>query len=381
MDWYLNCPIGEKDYPIFMYTTFMDENYHPYRTDFIPCTQLGMGIISYIKYFYYSGRADPKVLKWARLMGDFLVKETLTPDNGVYPRFTRSTGHHTDLPIEGSSQGDEKYGNHVVEPDKGGIAGYALLLLYDAVKEEIYLRQAIHNADRLVQNMRSGTYLRSPWPFRVDAITGEYWGERNGNMVYILRLFDALIERGYNRFQEPRDELWVWIRDVQIPAPDGRDSCLWIQFFEDMTVEDNRNSWAPLNMARYLIEEQEALDVNWKKLAEQCIQFALKNFAIKKPGGVVLMGEQDTDKRQWGGACSTLGGVAAMFYAAGGGEEYKEIAYRNLNWVSYFIDSDGCPAALCGAEGWEKGSWQEDCHTDKVHNYLDAIAAYPEWAN
>ena len=26
-----------------------------------------------------------------------------------------------------------------------------------------------------------------------------------------------------------------------------------------------------------------------------------------------------------------------------------------------------------------RGVWQEDCHTDKIHNYMDAIAAFPEW--
>ena len=227
--------------------------------------------------------------------------------------------------------------------------------------------------------MRQGDATRSPWPFRVDAVSGKYWGERSGNMVYILRLFDALLEKGYGRFKKPRDELWAWIRDVQIPAPESRDASLWVQFFEDMSPEDNRNSWAPLNTARYLVEKKEALDPNWKDLAQKCIRFAIKHFGIEKPGGVLLMGEQDVDKRPWGGACSTLGGVAAMFYAAGGGEEYKEIAYQNLNWVEYFIDSDGGPAALCGAEGWKKGSWQEDCHTDVVHNFLDAINAVPEW--
>lgn len=35
MDWYLNCPVGEHGYPVFIYTTFMDENYQPYRTDTI----------------------------------------------------------------------------------------------------------------------------------------------------------------------------------------------------------------------------------------------------------------------------------------------------------------------------------------------------------
>jgi len=92
MNWYLNCPLDPHGYPIFVFTTFMDEHYKPYRTDTIPCTQLGMGIISYLKYWEYKGKSNAKVVEWARKMGDYLVKETLTPETGVYPRFTRSTG-------------------------------------------------------------------------------------------------------------------------------------------------------------------------------------------------------------------------------------------------------------------------------------------------
>ena len=73
-DWYLNCPLDSHGYPIFVFTTFMDENYKSYRTDTIPCTQLGMGIISYLKYFKYTGRADPKVLKWAPTYGRLSCK-------------------------------------------------------------------------------------------------------------------------------------------------------------------------------------------------------------------------------------------------------------------------------------------------------------------
>jgi hypothetical protein len=27
-----------------------------------------------------------------------------------------------------------------------------------------------------------------------------------------------------------------------------------------------------------------------------------------------------------------------------------------------------------------RGGWQEDAHTDKIHNFVDAISAFPEWA-
>jgi len=78
----------------------MDGNYQPEvdRKDFIPATQNGMGIISYLKYYEYDKRRNKKVLDWARYMGDYLVKEANTPDEGRYPKFTRSTGIRTEFP-------------------------------------------------------------------------------------------------------------------------------------------------------------------------------------------------------------------------------------------------------------------------------------------
>lgn len=379
MTWYLAAPVNAHGYPSFVYITFMNDDHTPYKTELIPATQNGMGILSYLKYWEFTGKSNPKVLEWARKMGDYLVRESLTPDEGAYPRFTRSTGINTDFPLKSASQGDLTYGVNVIEPDKGGLAGYALLRLYEATEDSRYFEQARHNATCLVKNMRTGDETRAPWPFRVDSVSGAHWGERNGNMVFILRLFNGLIARGEREFEPSRQALWDWIRTYQLPAAETREASHWIQFFEDMTEEDNRTSWAPLEMARYLIEEQTKLDAEWKTHAERCIAFAVRHFGIAYPGGVPAMGEQDTDKRAWGGACSKLGGVAAMFYAAGGGEKYKEMAYRNLVWMAYHIDVDGCPAHQTGDPKQRRGGWQEDCHTDVIHNFIDAFTAVPEW--
>lgn len=379
MAWYLNCPLGTNAYPVFVYATFMDEHYRPTKTEIIPATQNGMGILSYLKYWEYNGRSNPKILLWARKMGDYLVRESLTKDVGPYPRFTRSTGHHTNFPIKASSQGDEKFGPDVIEPDKGGLAGYALFKLFQATGDERYLQQALHNAECLARNMRKGDARHSPWPFRVDSVSGRSWGRRSGNMAFNLRLFDELIAAGHPEFQVPRTALWTWIKAYQIPSADPRSTSLWIQFFEDQTAEDNRTSWAPLELARYLIEKKEPLDPDWKADAERLIQFALKHFSAAGPGGVTTVGEQDVDRQPWGGACSKLGGVTALFYAAGGGEKYREIAYRNLTWMIYHIDKDGCPTERTGNSISLRGGWQEDCHTDVIHNFMDALQAVPEW--
>ena len=381
MNWYLRAPLNNHGYPSYVYITFMDENYQSYRNDFIPATQNGMGIISYLKYWEYKGKSNAKVLEVAKKMGDYLIREANTLNEGAYPGFTRSTGLTNEFPLTQSSQNDADYGKNVIEPDKGGIAGLALLELFKVTKDQRYFEQAIHNARILALNMRKGDALRSPWPFRVDAVTGKYWGERSGNMVYILRLFDGLIGMNYAEFQKPRTELWSWISGFQLNAPDDKEHCLWVQFFEDQPKEDNRNAWAPLNMARYLIEKKESIDPLWKEHSEKCIQFAVRNFGIERPGGVMCVGEQDTDRRAWGGINSTFGAVAAMFYAAGGGEQYRDMAFRNLAWVTYFIREDGIVCDQTGEYHWlREGGWQEDCHTDVIHNFMDALKAVPEWA-
>jgi len=67
-----------------------------------------------------------------------------------------------------------------------------------------------------------------------------------------------------------------------------------------------------------------------------------------------------------------------MYSAATGSDEYKGIAYQALNYCLYAIFEDGGVSE--STIHFQKGVWQEDCHTDKIHNYIDAINAFPEWA-
>jgi hypothetical protein len=93
MSFYQQCP-ADRGYPRFVLATFLDGDWtpNPDRTDSIPATQNGMGILSYLKFYELRGRRFPEYLTTARAMGDYLVKETLTPNSGPYPKFTRSTG-------------------------------------------------------------------------------------------------------------------------------------------------------------------------------------------------------------------------------------------------------------------------------------------------
>ncbi len=157
MAYYLRCPI-EHGYPRFVVMTFMNKDYtaDPHRPDFIPAMQNGMGIISYLKYYAYTGKKNPKVLQFARYMGDYLVNDSLTPDAGKYPRFPRSTGisERYPQPEDAGSQKDRPY---EIQPDKAAIAAYALTLLYQETGDTKYRDLAVHVGKVLADNMGRGS--------------------------------------------------------------------------------------------------------------------------------------------------------------------------------------------------------------------------------
>ena len=195
-------------------------------------------------------------------------------------------------------------------------------------------------------------------------------------MVYILRLLDILREMGYREFDRARDELWTWIVRRQIPNLSTGGS-LWEQFFEDHDEASDRTAWAPLNLARYLIEKKEALDSAWRQHAHDLIEFVNRNFTSVYRG-VPVCGEQDHDKDPWGGILSTYGAVLALYTTATGSNEYKALALQALNFATYSLNTDGCPCEKTGASPC-RGGWQEDAHTDKLHNFIDALITSADW--
>jgi hypothetical protein len=375
MRFYRTCPL-DHGYPRFVCETFLDADWNPSngRSDIIPATQNGTGILSYLKYYDFTAGHDPWLLDAAMSMGDYLVRETLTPDTGPYPRFTRSTGLRQQFPLapDCGSQSDRPY---EIEPDKGGIAGFALTLLYqaararDAERARSYLQQALHNARVLAANQESGDAFRSPWPFRVDYRNGEPRGPVSGNMSFIVRLYDALLSLGFAEFQASRDSLWSWISRYQLASAAG-DGALFAQFFEDHDTPTNRSAWAPLNLARYLLERRESVQASWLDAAASLIEFTRENFTHLE-FGVTVCHEQDEDPQAWGGVNSTYGAVLAMYAAAAGSPAVADEARRALNFTLYSIDSQGRPRDV--HTNTQAGGWQEDAHTDVIHNYVDAL--------
>jgi hypothetical protein len=376
MNFYRTCP-SDHGYPRFACETFLDGDWTPSsaRNDVIPATQNGMGIISYLKYYALDGRRQTAYLQTARLMGDYLLQQALTPADGEYPAFPRSTGKRGQFPqaADAGSQADQPY---EIQPDKGGISGYALVKLYEATGEVSYFEQALHNARVLAAHQSAGDSANSPWPFRVDYRSGSGRGPVSGNMVYILRLYDALAELGVREFSARRAALWDWIKRRQIPsaAADGR---LFAQFFEDHDTPGNRTAWAPLNLARYLLEKRDAIDADWNADAGCLIEFVRQNFTHLE-FEIKVCHEQDEDHQAWGGVNSTYGAVLALYAKAIGSPELAAEAFETMSFTLYSIDAKGRPRDVFTNPG--PGGWQEDAHTDVIHNFVDALGAYPDWA-
>jgi hypothetical protein len=377
MNFYQQCP-QDHGYPRFACETFLDASWTPNteRSDIIPATQNGMGILSYLKFYGMRGESEPAWLATARSMGDYLLSEVLTPNSGQYPAFTRSTGRRAQFPqpADCGSQSDKPY---EIEPDKGGIAGFALTSLFEATGDVKYLGQALQNARVLAANQRQGDAAHSPWPFRVDFRSGEERGPVSGNMTYILRLFDLLGMHGYAEFAQPRESLWQWIKNHQIPSAAGS-GALFAQFFEDHDTPTNRTSWAPLNLARYLLEKQDSLDREWRADCGLLIDFVRANFTHRELG-VAVCHEQDEDKQAWGGANSTYGAVLALYAKATRSSAIATEARQALNFTLYSIDEQGRPRDVL--QNPQPGGWQEDAHTDVIHNYMDALGAFPHWGD
>jgi hypothetical protein len=375
MRFYQKCPL-DHGYPRFVCETFLDADWAPSnaRSDIIPATQGGMGIISYLKYDELNPATERPLLATARSIGNYLIAQTLTPAGGKYPTFTRSTGRRAQFPqpADSGSQADQPY---EIQPDKGGIAGYALVKLFEATGDSRYLQQGLHNARVLAANQQAGDASHSPWPFRADYRSGAERGPVSANMTYILRLYDRLLQLGYAEFSQSRQSLWQWIKDWQIPSA-ARGGALFAQFFEDHDTPTNRNAWAPLNLARYLLEERQRLDPGWSRQCAALIEFVRGNFTHEEYG-VTVCHEQDEDRQAWGGVNSTYGAVLALYAKATGSADLASEARQALNFTLYCIDAQGRPRDL--ATNSQPGGWQEDAHTDVIHNFVDALGANPEW--
>jgi len=213
--------------PVFVTETFLEADWSlvPDRRDTIPAMQSGMGILSYLKLYALRGTdAMPCTSTRARrAMGDYLVREALTTragqvsalslvstgTRGTVFRWLPTPAHRADHPYE-------------IEPDKGGIAGYALVA---AVRDQ---RRAQVSGGRDCRTPAFWPPISSrgdglPFSLAVSRRLSHRCGVRgpvSGNMTYILRFVRRAAGRTaiQNSRYRGAAPLWRWIKHYQIPS-------------------------------------------------------------------------------------------------------------------------------------------------------------------
>jgi hypothetical protein len=334
--------------------------------------QLSMALSSWNLLHGYLG--EPAVVANMRTIADYWLAHGMTGADGAWPNvpFPYNTEVHS-----GRCDGDMVAGKGFLQPDKAASFGAELVTLHEITGERRYLEAAIGIADTLARNVTPGDAERSPWPFRVHAVTGEVFVSKSGRFDYTtnwtgaLRLFDALVAMGKGRvadYERARLLVGEWLRTYPLSTQ------RWGPFFEDINIYSDTQINAG-TMALYLLEHP-----SWMPDGLAAVRRVL-DWANAKFGnptwskyGVLATNEQTAYEVPGNSHTSRQASLELMWAEAARDPSRKAQAVRNLNWATYMVDADG------KNRYYHDDIWLTDGYGDYVRHYLRAMAAAPELA-
>ena len=320
--------------------------------------QFQMALSSWDLYYNYSG--DESVMENMKFLADYYLAHSLSKPDCVWP----------DLPYpynmvihSGEYDGDMILGKDILQPDKAGSFGYELVHLFKKTGDERYLDAAVKIANTLAAKVVPGDGNRSPWPFKVNAITGETgiitdidsWhvgmdadikktaanakkSDYTSNWTGSLNMFTELIalKKGNTDAYKNAFDLTInWLKTY--PAKTNK----WGPFFEDVPKWSDTQINA-ITYAMYIMEHPE-LDPNWKKTVNNIFSWVyteLGNEEYKKYG-VICINEQTAYRVPGNSHSSRLSSMELTYWENTGDTTYVRNAVRKLNWATYMVDVDG----------------------------------------
>ena len=367
-----------------------------------------------VGWYPYSG--DEEATRVVREMLDYQMAHGTTPAGWAW----------SGVPFSTSCTGEKEYGRCFegvpkefyggIEPDKVGELGLAYLLFYELTTDRKYLEAGIRCADALAQHVRAGDATHTPWPFRVDAHTGQTLnGDEYGGMIVApVRLFDELLrlgDGGSAGYRKARDTAWQWI----LRQPLNRQSAAWDKwsgYYEDVPRDsENENDMTSMLFCYYLLSQDapQALDPQWKADVAHLLDRSQALLGrgpffgawaideqLRPDGGITGSASLAAALARLGGSlpgvfgrgccsragmsCRTAqwGAINAMYYERTGDGSARDNAFRSLNYATYFAGSDG-RIACCGAD-YGHSYWFEDGYADAGRSFMWALGAVPDWA-
>lgn len=345
---------------------------------------------SLMGWYPYSG--DEEALRVVREMLDHQLAHGTTPADWDWASVPFAT-NCDDEPEYGrciQNMPREFYGG--VETDKIGELGVGYTLFYEMTGEKKYLDAALRSADALSKHVRSGDDEHTPWPFRVDARTGEVLAreEFGGNVAASVRMFDELLRLkagDTEKYKKARDTAWKWMLDYPLNSG-SRAWDKWSGYFEDVQHNTaNVNQTAPTIAAYYLLtrEDPSVVDRDWATHVGHLIDWVRRKLGRGPFFGAWGVDEQGAP--DGAGCCSRAGlgsdtsrwaAVNAMYYELTGDAQAKEDAFRSLNYATYFAGDDG--RISCCGRGFGDPYWFSDGYGDYLRHFNWAMGAVPEFA-
>ncbi len=340
--------------------------------------QIPMALSSWNLLYGYLG--EEAVKKNMILMADYGLGHGTTPSSALWPNIPYP--YNTEL-HSGIYDGDMRAGKGYIQPDKAASFAAELIVLYKMTGEAKYLEAAIAIANTLAEKVQPGDGDHSPWPYRVNATTGEVHREQAKGVTHVasyttnytgaLRMFTDLIALEKGRTQDyarGRRLLTEWLRTWPLRTNK------WGPFFEDVPTavwsdtEHNADT-----MAMYILEHPE-WDANGKAMAKGILDWSLAKFANQEYSkwGVTAINEQTCYLVPGNSHTSRHASVELLYVEKSGDTSLKEDAIRRLNWATYTVDTDGKNRYI------RDDNWLTDGYGDYVRHYLRAMASAPELA-
>jgi len=351
--------------------------------------QFAMALSSLLEYYAYTG--DPETLAMARRIADYYLDRSLSPADASWPCLPYPYNTHV---YEDRYDGDMVLGAGYTQPDKAGSLGWELLKLYQATGEPRFLGAAQKIADTLARKVREGDENTSPWPFKVNAVTGKVGSLlRNGveepeikeltrhsvageaqyttNYSGTLELLFALRGMGLGDDKAYSQAIGVtldWMR--RFPLQTMR----WGPFFEDVPGWSDTQINA-VTFASFIMEHPE-LFPEWRRESRRILDWVHDKLSDETWAefGVWVVREQTA----WaipGNSHTARQGAAELRYAELTGDLSRcGNAIRQLSWATYMVDVDGKNCYPTDAV------WLTDGYGDYLRHYLHAMAAHPALA-
>lgn len=336
----------------------------------VAASQFSMTISSWNLLYGYTG--DRAVLDDMVFITDYLLSHGMSKPDAQWPNLPYP--YNTDI-HSGVYDGDMKAGKDVLQPDKAADFGAELVVLYKITGTRKYLDAAVAIADTLADKVAAGDADHSPWPFRVNAQTGNLpqgvSAEYTSNWTGALRLFDDLIRLEVGKraaYAKARETVTAWLK--QFPMKTNK----WGPYFEDVPTYSDTEINAG-TMALYILDHPE-WDATWKQDARAILDWSAATFGNPKWAeyGVLAIDEQ-TQYRVPGNSHTARHASDELLYCERSGDTTrKAAAIRQLNWATYWVDDDGENRYP------ENDIWLTDGYVDYVRHYLRAMASCPELA-